>query len=120
MFDGLSRLIKNNFCFTISEKTRHNITEIMADNCNIPEFLDDRSYISFGNEYSESTQALYSAYVDWCHKNLMNVLNQNTFSSWLRSNSAKLNITATNHIPLDNREVRGYKGLKTHFHSIIL
>lgn len=120
MFDGLRRLIKNNFRFTISEKTRHNITEIMADNCNIPEFLHDRSYISFGNEYSESTQALYSAYVDWCHKNLMNVLNQSTFSSWLRSNSAKLGITATNHIPLDNREVRGYRGLKTHFRSIIL
>lgn len=83
MFDGLRRLIRNNFRFTISEKTRRNISEIMSDNCNIPEFLEDRGYISFGSGYSESTQALYSAYVDWCHKNLMNILNQNTFSTWL-------------------------------------
>ena len=120
MFDGLRRLIRNNFRFTISEKTRRNISEVMADNCNIPEFLEDRSYISFGSGYSESTQALYSAYVDWCHKNLMNILNQNTFSTWLRSNSAKWGMTPTNHISVDNREVRGYKGVKTHFRSIIL
>lgn len=120
MFDGLRRLIRNNFRFTISEKTRRNIAEIMSDNCNISEFLEDRSYISFGSGYSESTQALYSAYVDWCHKNLMNILNQNTFSTWLRSNSAKWGLTPTNHISVDNREVRGYKGVKTHFRSIIL
>lgn len=120
MFDGLRRLIRNNFRFTISEKTRRNIAEIMSDNCNIPEFLADRSYISFGSGYSESTQVLYSAYVDWCHKNLMNILNQNTFSTWLRSNSAKWGMTPTNHISVDNREVRGYKGVKTHFRSIIL
>lgn len=120
MFDGLRRLIRNNFRFTISEKTRRNIAEVMADNCNIPEFLEDKSYISFGSGYSESTQALYSAYVDWCHKNLMNILNQNTFSTWLRSNSAKWGMTPTNHIFVDNREVRGYKGVKTHFRSIIL
>lgn len=64
MFDGLRRLIRNNFRFTISEKTRRNIAEIMSDNCNISEFLEDRSYISFGSGYSESTQALYSTYVD--------------------------------------------------------
>lgn len=120
MFDGLRRLIRNNYRFTISEKTRRNIAEVMADNCNIPEFLEDRSYISLGSGYSESTQALYSAYVDWCHKNLMTVINQNTFSTWLRSNSAKWGMTATNHISVDNREVRGYKGVKTHFRSIIL
>lgn len=120
MFDGLRRLIRNNFRFTISEKTRRNISEIMSDNCNIPEFLEDRGYISFGSGFSESTQALYSAYVDWCHKNLMNILNQNTFSTWLRSNSAKWGMTQTNHISVDNREVRGYKGVKTHFRSIIL
>ncbi len=120
MFDGLRRLIRNNFRFTISEKTKRNISEIMSDNCNIPEFLEDRSYISFGSGYSESTQALYSAYVDWCHKNLMNILNQNTFSTWLRSNSSKWGMTPTNHISVDNREVRGYKGVKTHFRSIIL
>lgn len=120
MFDGLRRLIKNNFRFTVSAKTKQNISEVMAENCNIPEFLSDKSYISFGSDYSESTQVLYAAYVDWCHKNLMTQLNQNTFSTWLRSNAAKLNLTATNHIPIENnREVRGYKGIRSHFRPFI-
>lgn len=121
MLDGLLRLIRNDFRFTISDKTKRNISEVMAENCNIPEFLNDKGYISLGKEYAESTQALYSAYVDWCHKNLLTVLNQNTFSSWLRSNCDKWNLTATNHIPIEhNREVRGYKGIKTHYRPFIL
>lgn len=120
IFDGLKRLIKNDFRFTISEKTKRNIAEVMADNCNIPEFLADGSYVSFGSEYSESTQALYSAYVDWCHKNLMTVLNRNTFSNWLRSNSEKIGIAFSNHIPTEyNREVRGYKGLRSVYRTFI-
>lgn len=120
IFDGLKRLIKNDFRFTISEKTKRNIAEVMADNCNIPEFLADGSYVSFGSEYSESTQALYSAYVDWCHKNLMTVLNRNTFSNWLRSNSEKIGIAFSNHIPTEyNRQVRGYKGLKSVYRTFI-
>lgn len=64
MFDDPWRLIRNNFRLTISEKTKRSISEIMSDKCNITNFFEDRSYISFGSEYSESTKAFYSAYVD--------------------------------------------------------
>lgn len=121
MYDGLRRLIANNFKFTISEKTRQNVNEVMKEGCNIPEFLEDSSYISFGNDYSESSQALYSAYCDWCRCNLMTEMNKKAFCSWFKNNAGRLNITPTNHCTCGTRNnVRGYKGIKTHFSSIIL
>ena len=120
MYDGLLRLIKNNFQFTVSDKTRRNVAEVMADNCNIIEFLQDSAYISFGTDFEESTATLYNAYSDWCNKNLLIALKKDTFSSWLKSNSYKYGITFNNHIKVDaRREVRGYKGIKTHYVSFL-
>lgn len=120
IFDGLKRLINNNFRFTISEKTRRNASEAMADNCNIIEFLSDKGYIEFGADFQESTTNLYSGYIDWCHKNLLTELKKDTFSSWLKANSEKYNIRFSTHIKTDNREVRGYKGIRSRFRNIIL
>ena len=85
----MKRLINNNFRFTISEKTRRNVSEAMADNCNIIEFLSNKGYIEFGTDFRESTTNLYSGYIDWCHKNLLTELKKDTFSSWLNSVSIK-------------------------------
>ena len=120
IFDGLKRLINNNFRFTISEKTRRNVSEAMADNCNIIEFLSDKGYIEFGADFQESTTNLYSGYIDWCHKNLLTELKKDTFSGWLKANSEKYNIRFSTHIKTDNREVRGYKGIRSRFRNIIL
>ena len=120
MFNGLKRLINNNFRFTISDKTRQNVSEAMADNCNIIEFLSDKGYIEFGTDFQESTTNLYSGYIDWCHKNLLTELKKDTFSSWLKTNSEKYNIRFSTHIKTDNREVRGYKGIRSRFRNIIL
>ena len=120
MFDGLKRLINNNYKFTVSEKTSKNVSEAMADNCNIIEFLSDKGYIEFGTDFQESTTNLYSGYIDWCHKNLLTELKKDTFSSWLKANSEKYNIRFSTHIKTDNREVRGYKGIRSRFRNIIL
>ncbi|MDE6764630.1 MAG: DNA primase [Oscillospiraceae bacterium] len=120
IFDGLKRLINNNYKFTVSEKTRRNVSEAMVDNCNIIEFLSDKGYIEFGADFQESTTNLYSGYIDWCHKNLLTELKKDTFSSWLKANSEKYNIRFSTHIKTDNREVRGYKGIRSRFRNIIL
>ena len=120
MFEGLKRLINNNYKFTVSEKTKKNVSEVMADNCNIIEFLSDKGYIEFGTDFQESTTNLYSGYIDWCHKNLLTELKKDTFSSWLKANSEKYNIRFSTHIKTDNREVRGYRGIRSRFRNIIL
>ena len=63
MFDGLKRLININFRFTISVKTRRNVSKAMADNCNIIEFFQDNSFIAFGEILQSSSNDLYGGYV---------------------------------------------------------
>lgn len=121
IFDGLQRLISNGFRFTVSERTRRNVQEAVADSCNIIDFLSDSQYITFGENYSASTISLYSGYCDWCGKNLITPLKKETFSSWLKINAEKYRLTFSNHIKNEQgKEVRGYKGLKTSYVSFLM
>ncbi len=50
IFKGLQRLIANNFLFSVSEKARSNLADMLSENCNIIDFLSDNHYIMFGKE----------------------------------------------------------------------
>ncbi len=54
--------IKNNYKFTISERSRDNLVQMKEDNCNIISFLNDEQLIRFGAGLECSTADLYSAY----------------------------------------------------------
>lgn len=121
MFDGLRRLIKNNFRFTVSAKTKQNISEVMAENCNIIEFLSDISYVTFGSDIQTSSTDLYAGYVHWCAENALTALRQDTFVGWLKSNERKYNIKYVYHVPGRNGgHVRGFRGIKTKFVPIVV
>ena len=112
MFAGLQRLISNNYCFTISEKSKQNVADMMSDNCNAIEFLRDDSVIVFGNEYQTSCTDIYEAYCSWCNANALSSLKRETFVNWLKSNQGKYNIKYTCNIPSSNgRRVRGFRGI---------
>lgn len=121
IFDGLKRLINNNFRFTISEKTRRNVSEAMADNCNIIEFLQDNSFIVFGENLQSSSNDLYGGYVQWCSRNALTPLKRETFIGWLKSNEDKYNIKYdTNIINRDGQRVRGFRGVRTSYVPIVI
>ena len=113
MFDGLKRLIDRKFRFTISNKTRLNITEAMSDNCNITEFLSDGDIVSFNSDFCVTGAELYSVYSIWCGDNALTALKRDTFISWLKTNQKKFGIHYDSNI-IDDREhrVRGFKGIK--------
>lgn len=116
MFRGLQRLIANRFKFTVSERTRKNVAEAVADSCNIIDFLQDKSYVTFDDSYSESTTSLYAAYADWCHSNSITPLKRDTFSSWIKANAEKYKLVFSTHIKNgQGREVRGYKGIRSRY-----
>ena len=120
IFDGLKRLIKNDFRFTISEKTKRNIAEVMADNCNIIEYLADKRYISFPEDAQTSSTDLYGGYFHWCSENALTALRQETFIGWLRNNERRYNIRYVYHVPSRNGgHVRGFKGIKTSYVPIV-
>ena len=120
MFDGLRRLIRNNFKFKLSEKTKRNIAEVMADNCNIIEYLADTRYISFSEDAQASSTDLYGGYYRWCTENALTALRQETFIGWLKSNERRYNIKYVYHVPSRNGgHVRGFKGIKTSYVPIV-
>jgi len=115
MFEGLKRLIANNFQFTISERTKRNLSDMAAENCNIAEFLADSEYVSFGESFEVSSNQLYGGYSHWCSVNGLTQLKQDTFTGWLKSNLTKYNIAYSTNIKSGNNHVRGFKGIRTNY-----
>ena len=114
MFDGLQRLIQNNFQFTISEKTRLNIAEALSDNCNIIDFLNDEKAVVMETDSKVTGANLYSAYMCWCGENAMTALKRDTFIGWLKNNQKKFGISYDfNVINEKGKRVRGFKGIRT-------
>ena len=120
MFEGLRRLIANNYEFTLSDKSRANLNELAAENCNIAEYLTDRDYITFDSSYSATSTDLYGGYSQWCGINGLVALKQETFTGWLKANSERYGIRySSNILNRDNRHVRGFRGIRTSFTPFI-
>ena len=114
MFEGLQRLLRNNYRFTLSEKTRRNIRDSVADNCNAFDFLADQSAVVFGSEFSVTCSDLYGVYEWWCRDNALTALKRDSFISILKANAGKWNINYDYNVINDQgKRVRGFKGMKT-------
>ena len=111
IYDGLIRLINNNYKFTISEKAKLNIKEAVQDNCNIADFLSDSDRTAFGVNFCVSSSRLYNAYYAWCEDNALTALKRDTFISWIKQNETDYNIKYDCNIPNGNSHVRGFKGI---------
>lgn len=116
IFEGLQRLIANNFRFTVSEKAKRNVAELVSENCNIIDFLADRNYIVFGKELEATSNDLFGGYSHWCSQNGLTPMKQYSFTSWLKANSEKYGIKYDcNIISREDKRVRGFKGIRTSF-----
>lgn len=116
IFEGLQRLIANNFRFTVSDKAKRNVAELVSENCNIIDFLADKNYISFGKDFEATSNDLFGGYSHWCSQNGLTPMKQYSFTSWLKSNSEKYDIKYDcNIISREDKRVRGFKGIRTSF-----
>lgn len=111
MYDGLLRLIQNNYYFTISVKAKLNVKETMQDSCNIPEFLADTDRVMYGENYCVTSSRLYDHYTRWCEDNALTVLKRDTFINWIRQNEEEFHVKYSTHIPNDGKKVRGFMGI---------
>lgn len=113
MFDGLRRLIANNYRFTISDRARLNVKETMQDSYNIMDFLADKSVVEFGEKLETSSVRLYGKYERWCSENALTVIRRETFISWLKQNENRYGIKySTNITDESGKRVRGFKGIR--------
>ena len=115
MYDGLRRLIANNFRFTISDKAKLNVKETMQDSCNIPDFLADSSRVTYGEKLCVTSSALYDSYNRWCEDNALTALKRETFISWVKQNEDKYSIAYSTNIASNGKNVRGFKGIALTF-----
>lgn len=111
MLEGLGRLIRNNYCFTLSDKAKQNVADMMADNCNIIEFMKDTNIVLFGNDKQISSAELHQAYTDWCEINALTPMKRDSFITWLKCNQEKYAIKYDCNIKSNGRRVRGFTGL---------
>ncbi len=111
--EGLHRLLKNNYQFTISARARENITAVVRQANNIVEFLASDGYIQFKAESEASTKALYAVYKVWCEDNAENPLSPKSFSNFLAQNADAYRLEATNNVYIGSgKRCRGYLGIQ--------
>jgi putative DNA primase/helicase len=114
LFDGLQRLIANNYQFTLSEKARLNAAEMSSDNCNIIEFLSAPNTVIYSESAEISSAVLYGVYSKWCDENALTATKRDVFTGWLKTNQHKYGIQYSSHIATANGScVRGFKGIQT-------
>lgn len=68
-FEGLRRLIANNFKFTESQRTIDNREAVNRDNNNVFDFLESEGYIRLKADCAISAKDLYDIYRMWCEEN---------------------------------------------------
>lgn len=114
MIEGLQRLLKNDYKFTISERAKSNLMEAMQSSNNVIPFLESDGYIHFEKGTMVSSKALYLTYCKWCEENAEKPMSSKTVLGYLKQNADEYGIESSTNIPIDGgKKARGFKGIFT-------
>ena len=112
-FEGLQRLIRQNFKFSESSRIKANRENVKRDNNNVLEFLESEGYIRFRTDANASSKELYDSYRLWCEENSMTALKSRSFSDALIAVQTKYNLEHCNTIKNSaGRRVWGFTGIE--------
>lgn len=112
--EGLERLLKNKYCFTVSERTKRNLHEAMEAGNNIIPFMKSKGYIRLEKKTTATSKNLYQAYCRWCEDNAEKPMSAKSFSGYLKENEKKYDIHYSTNILADNgKNARGFQGIHT-------
>lgn len=112
--EGLRRLMKNRFHFTISDRARENLATAIKDGNNVSQFMESEGYFRFQADGEITSKEFYGLYLQWCEDNAVHPLASKTFSTYLNQREKEFNLEYTNKI--HNRmgkRVWGYVGIET-------
>ena len=112
-FEGLQRLVANNFKFTESDRIRENREAVKRDNNNIFDFMESEGYIRCKADASISSKDFYEIYRMWCEENSLAPLKARSFSDAMIANAKKFNLEHCNNITNSaGRRVWGFMGVE--------
>lgn len=113
VFEGLRRLVTNNFKFTESQRTRDNREAVKRDNNNVFDFLESEGYIRLKADATISSKELYEIYRMWCEENSLPPLKRRSFSDSVIASQSKYNLEYCNKITNSaGRRVWGFFGIE--------
>ena len=119
-FEGLQRLIANNFKFTESQRTRENREAVKRDNNNVFDFLESEGYIRRKADATISSKELYEVYQIFCTENGLTALKPRSFSDAVIASQGRYNLEYCNNVTnAAGRRVRGFFGLEALVHPNI-
>lgn len=112
-FEGLQRLVSNNFKFTESDRIRQNREAVKRDNNNVFDFMESEGYIRRKADASISSKDFYEVYRMWCEENSLAPLKARSFSDAMVANAKKFNLEHCNKITNSaGRRVWGFIGVE--------
>ena len=112
-FEGLQRLVRNNFKFTESQSTKENRETVKRDNNNVYDFLESDGYIRLKADMSISSKELYAIYRMWCDENNLTPLKSRSFSDSVIACQSKYNLEHCNTVTNSaGRRVWGFMGIE--------
>ncbi|MCI7096950.1 MAG: phage/plasmid primase, P4 family [Clostridiales bacterium] len=112
-FEGLQRLVGNNFKFTESQRTRENREAVKRDSNNVYDFLESDGYIRLKADMSISSKELYAIYRMWCDENNLIPLKSRSFSDSVIACQSKYNLEHCNTVTnAAGRRVWGFMGIE--------
>ena len=119
-FEGLQRLVANNFKFTESQRTRENREAVKRDNNNVFDFLESEGYIRLKADASISSKELYEAYQIYCAENNLTTMKPRSFSDAVIASQSRYNLEYCNNVTnAAGRWVRGFFGIEALVHPNI-
>lgn len=113
-FEGLQRLVANNYQFSVSKRANDNLLQAMEDGNNIIRFMKSEGYISIEKDSDcvceASGRNICSAYRRWCDDNSHKPLSDRSVINYLKQHQDEYGIIYTNNISSEgNKTVRGFK-----------
>lgn len=109
--DGLMRLLANNFQFSLSERAKNNLAEVMLEANNIPDFIHD-PILELGSYNQVSSTELYQTYRNWCENNGEESQSRRRFTKFLKESGGRYGIQYSRSVNSGNAYVRGFIGVK--------
>ena len=111
--EGLQRLIRNNYEFTISDAAKSNLEEAISDSNNIPRFLESEGYFQFKADGQITSKELYALYELWCDDNSGKAVSPKSFGNYMCQNEKQLHLERNNSVRnRDGRRVWGFWGME--------
>ena len=108
---GLYRLRKNNFHFTVSDKSKTAIMSAMDEANNVVSFLRSKGSFTFDPEGEITSREFYNIYKCWCDDNAVEASDKKRVIGYLRSHCHEYGLTYAQ-VHCGYKYVRGFRGMK--------